>query len=200
MAGAKSIFSLSNPPPLRYENEYTSDFVDVSGYKQIRIAIESDTMLWMFYEWSIDGEDAHILDKWECHANSWKTDIVNVVMPYLRIRFEKKIPGSNNRLQLFVTPLSMNKAITSTHIENDKEPGSKKRSKSPFFRRPSEKKAAPASSSLDYRLPTFIPSGALLVGGKNGQIEFLPRGAEGEVLVMGERGLEWCDLSQIQRF
>ena len=69
--------------------------------------------------------------------------------------------------------------------------------KSPFKRRERDKTAIsnPIKPMLDYRLPQFIPYGALLVGGKSGQIEFIPRGQAGEVLIAGDSGPIWQRVS-----
>lgn len=187
---------LSILTPLNFEDSFTSDFVNVSAYRQIRVSVESDSLLDVFFEWSIDASESQIVDVWNCHANTWKTGLVDVVMPNLRLRIEKKIPSSNNRISVYVNPVSLNKALVQPQpqVEND-EKQEKRKSKSPFLRRFSKKEESPKAQAIDYRLPTFIPAGALLIGGRTGQIEFLPRGLPGEILVMGERGPLWIDPS-----
>ena len=149
----------------------------------------------------MNGDDANIIDKWSCNANTWKSDLVSVVLPLLRLRLYKEIPSANNRINVYVNPVSLNKAISTQPVvlvENDeKQAQDKRKSKSPFFRRGSEKKEAPKSSvpQVDFRLPAYLPSGTILIGGRNGQIEFLPRGLPGEVLIMGEKGPMWVDMN-----
>lgn len=40
----------------------------------------------------------------------------------------------------------------------------------------------------DFRLPTTIPEGALLYGGKLGEVKILPKGEPGDVLIINEDG------------
>ena len=202
MSAVKSILNLNITEPLKDENSYSTEFCETTSYKQIRISIESDCLLELYFNWSMDGLTSHIVDKWVCNANTWKSDLISIVMPYLQLRVEKKIPSANNRISVFVNPVSLNKA-TINQIPDVEPQEPKKKSKSPFFRRISEKADSkeaktPKVHSIDYRLPTFIPSGAILVGGRTGQIEFLPRGLPGEILMMGERGPIWMDIDVLR--
>ncbi len=200
MAANKFISLLTFSEPLNLDYNKVTDFADVSQYKKVRVSLESDSQLSVFLEWSMDGETVNIVNTWDAHANSWRSEATEVIMPYLRVRVEKNIPCANNRLNLFVVPVSINKAHRQPDAEKQEKQERRKSIKTPFFHFGEKKevqspRAAPASES---RVPDFIPSGALLIGGKSNKLEFIQRGLPGEILVMGERGPMWLDISALK--
>jgi hypothetical protein len=125
-------------------------------------------------------------------------------------------PQSSFLLPHLEVPLLDSKHPLSSSISIPVEEGEKsstdmQRSSSPFGgRRPSAKGGFFSSSKdkkkphtfggststvpiFDSRLPTFIPDGALLVGGKNGKIEFIPKAHCGGLSLMSnsESRAEW---------
>jgi hypothetical protein len=114
-------------------------------------------------------------------------------------------------LQLELPPVETKNSGSSPLVEEEKSSSEmQQRSSSPFGRRMSTAKGGFFSSKdkkkpytfgsvtttvpvFDSRLPTFIPDGALLVGGKNGRIELIPKAHCGglSLLANADGRAEW---------
>ena len=79
--------------------------------------------------------------------------------------------------------------------KEEEEKKKKKRFQSPFSKSRRERDSKSKSTVLDYRIPQSIPEGALLYGGKLGELKILPKGQPGDALVIGPEGeLMWKKL------
>jgi len=132
----------------------------------------------------------------------WKVEKLEVLLPYCRIRVLNSSGVNNDSFHLLVyaEPYFLIPEVPEVAAEVKTKKGMFSRYKSPGQRRVSIKPdtelfnppfpgGSPGKGGLvDYRLPGFIPKGALLVGDKNGKVSVLPKGASGEYLMIDSDG------------
>lgn len=191
-----SIDGLCFETPLKIDVEKVGDYVHVEKYSKLRLTIDSDVLLQVQLEWSINGIDRALYTGIKVGSNIWKSDEYPVLLPYLRIRILSNSSQPNERLMVYTSAISLNKCYTDKSIPpvlssmsiESVEPQPQKRG---WLSKTKKVAISPASTLLDYRLPQYIPPGSILVGGRNGKIEAVPRGEAGEYLMMGQNGPMW---------
>ena len=161
-----------------------SGYVDVSSYERVRIAFMSNVVVKVVIEWSYDGLTTGPFLIFRCSPCQWKSDLYDVIMPYLRVRILNESGVVTNDLVVHTwSPGRQDEKVVPEIAQRDVV------SKSPF---PKFLKSNNRSvDGRDARLPEFIPQGSLLVGGSNGKVVVLPKGNVGDILKVDEYGLAY---------
>lgn len=200
---SSSISQLVITTPMGVNQNVETEFVEVEAFQAVRYCLYSDAPLQIVYEWSADGRVGAFSSNCKVAACQWKTEVLEVIMPYLRISLRKINQQNNLELELHVYARGRNMAIR-PHVQTapppplTKEPEveerlSGPRFKSPFARKKSDAKPTTPLPVMDFRLPQYIPPGCILFGSRNGRVEIIPKGQPGEVLMFGELGPVWID-------
>lgn len=157
-------------------------YVNVSNVERLRISIYTSTIIKVQLEWSHDGHRQGPISMYRCGSCMWKFDMVDVIMPYLRIHIINESGKPCDDLIVHTWSPNMKSEVEDLFKEVDK-PKPKKPLERLFPSKQHQQVAV-----RDDRLPDFIPQGAILVGGEKGKITVIPKSNVGEYLMMGELG------------
>lgn len=184
-----------------------SGYKYVGQNKRLRISIFASTILKVMLEYSPDGVRPGLTLMYRVPSEQWKSDLHEVMMPYLRLHIvnESGKPCPELLVHMWEPGKDRHVEFQSVEIVPSPSPAPVSRSKSPW--NPLRKKSVPDPqpslcgqqqatkiATQDHRLPNFIPNQCLLVGSEKGQVNILPKGLPGEVLMMTEIGPSWCML------
>lgn len=216
-----AIESLNITTPLIDRKEFIGEYVNVSDYKELRIAYYSDVQLRLHLEFSIDKKQKGISVSHIVPSDLWRSDTIKIVMPYLRVRLINESFGTTINNNIVVSFFSHSKVrfsnmsapigkIEELDIINERQSGEfqlppsntqyadPNRPKSPWWRKKKEKQPTQMVSQIDYRLPNLVMEHSVLVGGKQGRIIGYPKGQVGNILAINERGqVQWMNIHEI---
>lgn len=186
--------------------ELVTEFVDVSQFSKVRLVSCSDVSMDIALEWSIDssvGIEGISLytESHRCLSKTWRVSRFATSFPYLRLRITNNSGTENDYLQvrvygepasLFPSDQRLDTRLRSSSIPDSpptrpSSPLPKPRSKTIF----SKSKDRPRTPTGCDPLPGYIPEGSLLVGDKVGKLKCLPRGEDGQYLMMVEGSPCW---------
>lgn len=173
LSGAMSLIETieASFPPLGY--------IEVGRHERIRVSVYCSCIIKVQLEWSHDGVRTGPISAYRCGSNMWKCDLVDVLMPYLRIHVINESGRPCDDLVVHVWSPFVKQEVVEEKVEPAKNLVSR------FL---PQKRNSVSPRLHDDRLPDFIPQGSLLVGGDKGKITFIPKGNVGEYLMMGELG------------
>ena len=204
---------LNTKTPLGDKIDRIGEFVNVRRFEGLMVCGHADVPLEVILEWSPDGLEKAMESVLNVPADQWKSQKFDVLMPFVRLHLINKSSGRpkpNKDLSVVTTP--QGGAAYAVHEPAAAEP--EKRSKSPIRRfidnipsgKQSKKDHRPTSSynggssasGRDERIPEYIPENVILIGGKSGRVQLLPRGNPGEVLSVNSDGkLIWASISSL---
>lgn len=98
--------------------ERVTAFTSVEKYKKIRVCSISDVILQINLEWSYDGFTRTVASSYRTPSDQAKTDIYEVVLPYVRFRVINQTGRPNNLLTIYVAGVGLNKAVTQLKLED----------------------------------------------------------------------------------
>jgi len=200
---------LNTKTPLGDKIDRIGEFVNVRRFERLMVCGHADVPLEIMLEWSSDGLEKAMESILNVPADQWKSQLFDVLMPFVRLHLINKCSGRlkpNKDLAVVTTPQG-----GAAHIAYDAPAEQEKRSRSPIRRfmdniptgkqskRDSRMSSGGAysspSASRDDRIPEYIPENVLLIGGKSGRVQLLPRGNPGDVLTVNSEGkVIWANL------
>lgn len=180
-------------------------FVSVSHLDRFRFNMFSDQLLKVQFEWSIDGVERHVTTSLRVGSKLWKSERVDVILPFVRYRIINETQQNVHSLILYTFAPGVDRPRHVCFKKEEEIPAVTERSTGPApdphvglsthtkGKRPWSilKSTSPKQAVLDQRLPSFIPEGILLVGDKGGKVRVLPKGNVGEYLMVLEDGPGW---------
>jgi hypothetical protein len=170
----------------------STHFVKVSSLKEFRITADSDTDLVLRLEWSMDGHQVNFYNEYQVEANVCLTKQVDVVLQYIRF-FVNETEEEKQNCRLKILAFSPDdKAIVK---EQPKKSSSFIRNLS-FSPKLSPKKSPRSSSRPEHedRIPHNVYKGSLLVGKTTREVGILPRGNDGDILMIVNGEPQWVSL------
>jgi hypothetical protein len=195
----KGLGSISN------RRELLTEYVDLSGYKDLRLVAFTNSPLDLHIIHSLDGEAMGILQRYKLQPNQWRSERFDVQMKYVAIQIVNvsgltndnlvvTVNGTSRRGSLFSTPQNSVPPQIPPQIppQNSVPSILKKSSKSPFKRIGFKKEV------VRDPLPKLILEGALMVGNRRDSMDCLPRGNPYEVLMIGKDGFPtWTPIKEM---
>lgn len=164
-------------------------FVKVSSLREFRITADSDTDLTLRLEWSMDGDKVDSYTEYPIFADICLSKQVEVCLQFVRFHvLESKSEIQNCRLKIFA--FSPDDKIVA-HKEQPKKGLFSSVNFSPKMSPKSRKKD---KQKDDDRIPFNIYRGSLLVGKNARELMVLPRGNEGDVLMILNGDPQWVSL------
>lgn len=168
-------------------NGYTTNFVKIKSLKRLKINVYSDTDVNLNLEWSIDGINRDMVQEIHIETNKWYTQKVSIVMEYVRFNVVHLSSKINTCLKIIA------------FSPEDKNIAKPKPQKKNIF---SIKKDHGSSSSSpkvlrDERIPPLIFKGGLLIGNDGRNISVLPKGNEGDILMITDGFPAWVPITKL---
>lgn len=174
----------------------TTFFVKVTSLREFRITADSDTDLKLRLEWSMDGEKVDSYTEYSIQADVCFTKQVDVVLQYVRFNIpESEDEKQNCRLKILAFSPEDKSSKIATTKEHRKSIFSSAKSFSPKASPKSKKRdESPGGGIKNDRLPTNIFKGSLLVGKNIKELTILPKGNNGDCLVMIDGTPQWVSV------
>lgn len=203
---------LNTKAPLGDKIDRIGEFVNVRRFERLMVCGHADVPLEVVLEWSSDGLEKAMESVLNVPADQWKSHLFDVLMPFVRLHLINKSSGrpkTNKDLAVVTTPQG-----GAAHAPCEAPAEQEKRSRSPIRRfmdniptGKQSKRSSQISSSSPYssptasrddRIPEYIPENVLMIGGKSGRVQLLPRGNPGDVLTVNSEGkVVWVSLASL---
>lgn len=169
---------------------YTTNFAKISGLKELKINVYTDTDIKLNLEWSIDGINRDMIQELNIESNKWYTEKIDIVMAYVRFNVTHISSKVNTCLK-----------ITAFSPEEKDIVKVKPQKKNIFSINKKESSSSSSSSNSktvkDERIPALIFKGGLLVGKDGKNISVLPKGNEGDILMMVDGFPLWVPITRL---
>lgn len=203
------IAHLNTKAPLGDKIDRIGEFVNVRRFESLMVCGHADVPLEIILEWSPDGLEKTMESVLNVPSDQWKSLEFPVLMSFVRLHLINKCSSRsrpNKDLAVVVTPRGGAAYIMADSPSVEQQ---EKRSRSPIRRFmdniPTGKQSSKRSSSYgspsvgrDDRVPDYIPENVILIGGKSGRVQLLPRGNPGEVLTVSSDGkLVWATIASL---
>jgi len=172
-------------------NGYTTNFVKISSLKKLKINVYSDTDVKLNFEWSIDGINRDMIQEMNIESNKWYNEKIRILMEYVRLNIAHISPKINTCLKITAfSPEDKNVAVVKPKQKKNIFSIKKESITSP-------KKGSSSHSLKDERIPQMIFKGGLLVGKDGKSISVLPKGNEGDILMISGGSPSWVPVSKL---
>jgi hypothetical protein len=201
---------LSLNQPIGEEKVTSTDFIDVSNYKFLRIAYFSNAKCTLQLCWSLSGITSCITTNINVVPLTWRSHKSDIVMNYLKIvviiaeneisenlivnvsgREYPKIENSHRVLP--TTPEPLAEKLSDDELISISRSCSSPLKKRAFFNLNSKRKSSLEPPNKDSRLPDLLLNGQIFYA-KDRKIIGLPIGNKGDVLSVSDNGcLEWVE-------
>jgi hypothetical protein len=177
-------------------NGYTTNYAKISVLKRFKINAYSSTDVKLNLEWSVDGINPDMIQEINISANKWYNEKLRILMSYVRFNVVHTTDKENSCFKLIAfSP------------DDEGLAAAKPKPKKPLF---SMKKDNSSNSSSivspkkekiirDERIPHLIFKGGLLVGKDGRNVSILPKGNEGEILMIVNGAPSWVPVSKLIR-
>lgn len=168
-------------------NTYKTPYTKISVLKTLNINAYSDTDMKLNVGWSVDGIHTDMIQDITIQANRWYMEKVKIIMAYVCFGIEHVSPKENSCLK-----------ITAFSPEDKSEPKPKPPRKS-IFSMKKENVTSPKKEKLyrDERIPHIIFKGGLLVGKDGRNVSILPKGNEGDILMIQNGMPLWVPVTKL---
>jgi hypothetical protein len=92
--------------------EYITPIADVSRYKKLRIFTYSDVIVKIIVEWFISQDGKFVtLTEYRTPSKMHRVELVDIVLPYCRLKIQNQSGSPNTELSVFVMPVGLNKIV-----------------------------------------------------------------------------------------
>lgn len=212
----ETLYEQVEPLGEKLEAFYPPDggYFDLKDAKFLRVNAFSDVMLKIMIEFSHNGVDKGIVTS-QRSSSLWLSTKHEIPMRYVRLHVINESQQPNKALVIdirlsypcphvekkeskkvefkapIVEPEEVSRAFSIENIVPVVE--EKERGKSPFnrFRKKSGVTGVKSVPMRDSRIPDFIPQGSIVIGGVGNTCKVLPKGVDGEYLMMKDGEPHW---------
>lgn len=168
-------------------NGYTTNFVKIKSLKRLKINVYSDTDVKLNLEWSIDGINRDMVQEINIETNKWYTQKVSIVMEYVRF----SVIHLSNKINTCLKIIAFS--------PEDKNIVKPKPQKKNIFSIKKEHSSSGSNSKVmkDERIPPLIFKGGILIGNDGKNISVLPKGNEGDILMIIDGFPSWVPITKL---
>lgn len=167
-------------------NTYTTQYTKISVLKTLNINAYSDTDMKLNLGWSVDGIHTDMIQEINIQSNRWYTEQIKIIMSYMRIGIEHITAKENSCLKI-------------TAFSPEDHSAVKPKPKKSIFSMKKEVITSPKKEKIyrDDRIPHIIFKGGLLMGKDGRNVCILPKGNEGDVLMIVNGAPSWTPVSRL---
>jgi hypothetical protein len=178
-------------------NGYTTNFAKISVLKRFKINAYSSTDVKLNLGWSIDGVNEDMVQEINIVANKWYNETLRILMSYVRFNVVHTSDKENSCFK-----------VIAFSPEDEGLAAAKSKPKKTLFSMKKENHSSGSSNSSvlspkkekiirDERIPHLIFKGGLLVGKDGRNVSILPKGNEGEILMIVNGAPSWVPVSKL---
>ena len=182
-------------------NGYTTNYAKISVLKRFKINAYSSTDAKLNLEWSVDGINPDMIQEINISANKWYNEKLRILMSYVRFNVVHTSDKENSCFKVIAFSPEDEGLAAAAKPKPKKNIFSsmKKEGHSASSNSGSSSITSPKKEKIirDERIPHLIFKGGLLVGKDGRNVSILPKGNEGEILMIVNGAPSWVPVSKL---